>query len=64
MACIEYPLCEYAFYEKQPNQIVVLKCNKSKELCAYSRYCSRLLKVIHTSTYKNCIISKKQYKGD
>lgn len=50
----DYPLCEYAFYEKQPNKMMVLKCRKSNELCAYSRYCSMLLKVIHTSAYKNC----------
>lgn len=59
MACKEYPLCKYAFYEKQPNKMVVLKCNKSNELCAYSRYCSMLLKVIHTSTYENCAIEKQ-----
>ncbi|MFR3182508.1 MAG: hypothetical protein ACLTPN_02695 [Clostridia bacterium] len=55
----EYPLCKYAFYEKQPNRMVVLKCSKSNELCAYSRYCSRLLKVIHTSAYRNCATSKQ-----
>ena len=24
MACTEYPLCKYAFYEKQPNKMMVL----------------------------------------
>lgn len=57
--CTEYPLCKYAFYEKQPNKLVVLKCSKSNELCAYSRYCSMLLKVIHTSAYVNCAFKNK-----
>ena len=57
--CTEYPLCKYAFYEKQPNKLVVLKCSKSNELCAYSRYCSMLLKVIHTSAYVNCAFQNK-----
>lgn len=55
----DYPLCKYAFYEKQPNKMMVLKCNKTNELCSYSRYCSRLLKVVHTSAYKNCISNKE-----
>lgn len=59
MACKEYPLCKYAFYEKQPNKMVVLKCSKSNKLCAYSRYCSMLLKVIHTSTYESCAMKKQ-----
>lgn len=59
MACKEYPLCKYAFYQKQENKLVVLKCEKSNELCAYSRYCSTLLKVIHTSNYQNCAVSKQ-----
>lgn len=58
MACKEYPLCKYAFYEKQPNKMVALKCKKSNKLCAYSRYCSSLLKVIHTSAYGNCEVKK------
>ena len=28
MACKEYPLCKYAFYEIQPNKLKVLKCSK------------------------------------
>lgn len=28
MGCTEYPLCKYAFYEKQPNKMIVLKCSK------------------------------------
>lgn len=59
MACKEYPLCKYAFYEIQPNKLKVLKCNKSNELCAHSKYCSRMLKVIHTSTYVNCVLRKQ-----
>ena len=35
------------------------KCSKSNELCAYSRYCSMLLKVIHTSAYINCAFKNK-----
>lgn len=58
MACKEYPLCKYAFYEKQPNTMVVLKCKKSNELCKYSRYCSTLFKIIHTSAYKGCAANK------
>lgn len=58
MGCVEYPLCKNAFYEKQPNKMVVLKCKKSNELCRYSRYCSTLLKVIHTSAYKGCAGNK------
>ena len=48
MACIEYPLCKYAHYENE-----ALVC-KTGALCPYQRYCSTLLKVIHTSAYKNC----------
>lgn len=59
MACIEYPLCKYAFYEQQENKMVVLKCSKSNELCAFSRYCSMRMKVIHTSAYENCAIKKQ-----
>lgn len=55
----EYPLCKYAFYEKQPNKMIVLKCSKNNKLCSYSRYCSRLLKVVHTSAYKNCTSNKE-----
>lgn len=58
MAYKEYPLCEYAFYEQQPNKMVMLKCNKTNGLCAYSRYCSLLLKVVHTSAYNNCALKK------
>lgn len=58
MACTEYTLCKNAYYEKQPNKMVVLKCNKTNELCAYSRYCNTLLKVIHTSSYVNCVLKK------
>lgn len=57
--CKQYPLCEFAYYEKQPNKMVVLKCSKTNNLCAYSRYCSELLKVIHTSSYVNCAVKKK-----
>ena len=48
MACIEYPLCKYAHYENE-----ALVC-QTGALCPYQRYCSTLLKVIHTSAYKNC----------
>lgn len=58
MACEEYPLCKNAFYEKQPNNVVVLKCGLSNELCKYSRYCSTLFKIIHTSAYKGCAGNK------
>ena len=59
MVVRDYPLCRYAFYETQPNNIVVLKCQKSNKICAYSRYCSMLLKVVHTEAYTNCAISKQ-----
>lgn len=54
-----YPLCQYAFYEVQNNKMLVLKCKKSNELCIHSRYCSMLLKAVHTSTYKDCAIKDK-----
>lgn len=52
--CKEYPLCPYAYYETQKNGFKTLKCKKRKGLCLYSRYCSTLLKVIHTSAYEQC----------
>ena len=52
--CTEYPLCKYAYYEKSENGLRVLNCGKNKNLCTYSRYCSTLLKVIHTSAYLQC----------
>lgn len=52
--CKEYPLCKEAYYEKQENGLTVLKCKKRNGLCLYSRYCSTLLKVIHTSAYEQC----------
>nr|DAQ36246.1 MAG TPA: hypothetical protein [Caudoviricetes sp.] len=52
--CKEYPLCKNAYYEKQENGFTVLKCKERNGLCLYSRYCSTLLKVIHTSAYEQC----------
>lgn len=57
----EYPLCPFAYYDKQKNGLQTLKCNKTNKLCAYSRYCSLLLKVVHTSAYMQCVL--KNSKG-
>jgi hypothetical protein len=48
MACIDYPLCKYAHYEDG-----ALVCSTGAP-CTFQRYCSTLLKVIHTSAYKTC----------
>lgn len=56
--CTEYPLCKYAYYEANKDGFMVLKCQKSNKPCAYSRYCSLLLKVIHTSAYNQCALNK------
>ena len=53
MACIEYPLCKYAHYEDG-----ALVCITGAP-CAFQRYCSSLLKVIHTSAYKTCKEAKE-----
>lgn len=60
MSCKEYPLCEYAKYETNPNNMIFLKCSKNNGLCVYSRYCSTLLKIIHTSSYTSCPIKNKK----
>ena len=49
MACIEYPLCKYAHYEKDGT----ILCINGRQ-CKFQRYCSSLLKYIHTSAYKTC----------
>ena len=49
MACIEYPLCQYARYGEGG----LLYCQDNCP-CTFQRYCSSLLKNIHTSAYKSC----------
>lgn len=49
MACIEYPLCKYASYGEGG----ALLCNRDHP-CTFQKYCTTLLKNIHTSAYKNC----------
>lgn len=53
MSCIEYPLCKYAHYENG-----ALVCINGAP-CSFQRYCSTLLKVIHTSAYKTCKEAKE-----
>ena len=55
MACNDYPLCRNAYYESQPNKLIILKCRLNNNICPYSRYCSYLLKVVHTSAYTQCV---------
>ena len=49
MACIEYPLCKYAHYGKNGDLLCI-----SGRPCTFQKYCSSLLKNIHTSSYRSC----------
>lgn len=55
----EYPLCPYAYYKDQKGKISTLNCQKTNDLCKYSRYCGMLFKVVHTSTYESCPLRKQ-----
>lgn len=55
MACNEYSLCKNAYYEAQPNKFIIIKCKLNSDICLYSRYCNSLLKVVHTSSYTQCV---------
>jgi len=54
MACVEYPLCEHAYYEALEDKFKILKCRQIDDVCAYSRYCSDLLRVIQTNSCTQC----------
>lgn len=54
MACIDYPLCKYAHYDESG----ALVCETGAP-CGFQRYCSTLLKVVHSSSYRTCKEAKK-----
>lgn len=62
MACNEYTLCKNAYYEQQPSKLIILKCKADRDICPYSKYCSSLLKIIHTSAYMQCARGKVNYE--
>lgn len=59
----EYPLCEYARYDKRKGKVTTLVCEKKQGLCMYSRYCGVLFKVVHTPAYQNCALRDKNNKN-
>ena len=54
-------MCQYAYYDDKEKN-ARLRCNLTKDICLYSKYCDRQHKYIHREGVENCYMAMNEQK--